>query len=108
MERRLLPPCVLFAATILLVHTAVSSVAAQNQNTREGIITSFAPGGEKVAPSVVTVFTAQTAWRGLTTSPCSDDRLRQFCGGQLPQGRGKQPLQGLGSGVSVSPGRCIL
>src|SRR5881394_1382838 len=108
MERRLLPPRVLFAATILLVHTSVSLVAAQNQNTREGIITSFAPVVEKVAPSVVTVFTTQTVSRGLTTSPFSDDTLRQFFGGQLPQGQGKQTLQGLGSGVIVSPDGYIL
>src|SRR6184192_1545064 len=108
MERRLLPPRVLFAATILLVHTSVSLVAAQNQNTREGIITSFAPVVEKVAPSVVTVFTTQTVSRGLTTSPFSDDTLRQFFGGQLPQGQGKQTLQGLGSGVIVRPDGYIL
>jgi S1-C subfamily serine protease len=59
MERGLLPLRVLFAATIVLLHTGVSSVAAQN--TREGIITSFAPVVEKVAPSVVTVFTTQIA-----------------------------------------------
>jgi len=98
----------LFAATILLVHTAVSSVAAQNQNTREGIITSFAPVVEKIAPSVVTVFTTQTVSRGLTAFPFSDDTLRQFFGGQLPQGQGKQTLQGLGSGVIVSPDGYIL
>src|SRR2546430_4339409 len=108
MERRLLPPRVLFAATILLVHTSLSLVAAQNQNTREGIITSFAPVVEKVAPSVVTVFTTQTVARGLTTFPFSDDALRQFFGGQLPQGQGKQTLQGLGSGVIVSPDGYIL
>jgi len=108
MERRLLPPCDLFAATILLVHTAVSSVAAQNQNTREGIITSFAPVVEKIAPSVVTVFTTQTVSRGLTAFPFSDDTLRQFFGGQPPQGQGKQTLQGLGSGVIVSPDGYIL
>src|SRR5256886_3692467 len=108
MERRLLPPRVLFAATILLVHTSLSLVAAQNQNTREGIITSFAPVVEKVAPSVVTVFTTQTVARGLTTFPFSDDTLRQFFGGQSPQRQGKQTLQGLGSGVIVSPDGFIL
>src|SRR5881227_1038819 len=108
MERRLLPPCVLFAATILLVHTAVSSVAAQNQNTREGVITSFAPVAEKVAPSVVTVFTTQTVSRGQSAFPFSDDALRQFFGGQLPQRQGKQTLQGLGSGVIVSADGYIL
>jgi serine protease Do len=108
MGKRLFPPRVLFAATILLVHTGVSSVAAQAQNAREGIITSFAPVVEKVAPSVVTVFTTQTVSRGLTTFPFSDDTLRQFFGGQLPRGQGKQTLQGLGSGVIISPDGYIL
>jgi serine protease Do len=108
MERRLLAPRVLFAATILLLHTGVSSVAAQNQNTREGIITSFAPVVEKVAPSVVTVFTTQTVSRGSTTFSFSDDTLRQFFGGGLSQRQGKQTLQGLGSGVIVSPDGYIL
>src|SRR5204862_4920659 len=108
MERRLLPPRVLLAATILLVHTGVSSVAAQNQNTREGIVKSFAPIVEKVAPSVVTVFTTQTVARGLTAFPFSDDTLRQFFGGRLPQRQGKQTLQGLRSGVIVSPAGYIL
>src|SRR5947208_2881072 len=108
MERRLLPPCVLCAATILLVHTDVSSVAAQNQNTREGIITSFAPVVEKIAPSVVTVFTTQTVSRGASAFPFSDDALRQFFGGPAPQKQGKQTLQGLGSGVIVSPDGYIL
>jgi serine protease Do len=106
-ERGLLPLRILFAAAILLVYTSVSLVAAQTQNTREGIVTSFAPIVEKVAPSVVTVFTTQTVPRGLTTFPFSDDTLRQFFGGQLPQ-RGKQTLQGLGSGVIVSPDGYIL
>jgi serine protease Do len=63
---------------------------------------------EKVAPSVVTVFTTQTVSRGLTTLPFSDDALRQFFGGSAPQRQGKQTLQGLGSGVIVSPDGYIL
>jgi serine protease Do len=46
--------------------------------------------------------------RGLTPFPFSDDALRQFFGGQLPQRQGKQTLQGLGSGVIVSPDGYIL
>ena len=107
MERRLFPPCVLFVATILLEHASAFSAAAQTQQTREGIITSFAPVVQKVAPSVVTVFTTQTVSRGLTASPLSDDILRQFFGGQLSS-QGKQTLQGLGSGVIVSPDGYIL
>lgn len=85
------------------------SVAAQQpQETREGIITTFAPLVEKVAPSVVTVFTTETVSRGALASPFSDDILRQLFGGRTPQRQGKQTLQGLGSGVIVSPDGYIL
>ena len=73
-----------------------------------GVITTFAPIVEKVAPSVVTVFTTQTVSRTLAPFPFSDDALRQFFGGQLPQRQGKQTLQGLGSGVIVSADGYIL
>jgi serine protease Do len=107
MERRLFPPWILFVATILLTRLGVFSAAAQTEQTRGGIITTFAPVVEKVAPSVVTVFTTQTVSRGLTAFPFSDDTFRQFFGGRLPQ-HGKQTLQGLGSGVIVSPDGYIL
>src|SRR5437773_3192776 len=81
MERRLLPSCIVVVATILWAHAGTVSAAAQTEQTREGIITTFAPVVEKVAPSVVTVFTTQTVSRGLTTFPFSDDTLRQFFGG---------------------------
>jgi serine protease Do len=73
-----------------------------------GVIATFAPIVEKVAPSVVTVFTTQTVSRTQTTLPFSDDALREFFGGQLLQRKGKQTLQGLGSGVIVSPDGYIL
>jgi serine protease Do len=63
---------------------------------------------EKVAPSVVTVFTTQTVSRGQPAFSFSDDALRQFFGGRAPQRQGKQTLQGLGSGVIVSPDGYIL
>jgi serine protease Do len=91
--------------------TGVSSVAAQQVTgapTREGIIPTFAPIVEKVTPSVVTVFTTQTVSRGPTTFPFGDETLRQFFGGESPQRQGKQTLQGLGSGVIVSPDGYIL
>jgi len=91
------------------VITSLSPVIAQQpQQSREGIITSFAPLVEKVAPSVVTVSTTQTVSRGLTTYPFSDDALRQFFGGRAPQRQDKQTLQGLGSGVIVSADGYIL
>jgi serine protease Do len=108
MERRLLPPCIMVVATNLLAYAGAFSAAAQTEQTRGGIITSFAPVVEKVAPSVVTVFTTQTVSRAQTGFPFSDDALRQFFGGSAPQKQGKQTLQGLGSGVIVSPDGYIL
>ncbi len=72
-----------------------------------GVLTSFAPVVEKVAPSVVTVFTTQTVSRTTAPFPFSDDELRQFFGGQ-PRTHSGQTLQGLGSGVIVSPDGYIL
>src|SRR4029453_3947108 len=89
MENGILRSCALFALTFLCVHTSLSPATAQQpQQTREGIITTFAPIVEKVAPSVVTVFTTQTVSRGQTAFSFSDDALRQFFGGRSPQGQG--------------------
>src|SRR5437762_1814706 len=109
MPRGILRQRAFLIVTILCVHTGVISVAAQKlaQTQQEGI-TTFAPIVEKVASSVVTVFTTQTVSRGLTPYPFSDDTLRRFFGGQLPRGQGKQRLQGLGSGVIVSADGYIL
>jgi len=109
MPRGILRQRAFLIVTILCVHTGVISVAAQKlaQTQQEGI-TTFAPIVEKVASSVVTVFTTQTVSRGLTTFPFGDDTLRQFFGGQSPQRQGKQTLQGLGSGVTVSPDGYII
>src|SRR4029077_9792324 len=105
MENGILRSCGLFALTVLCFRASVPSVAAQQpQQTREGIITTFAPVVEKVAPSVVTVFATPTVSRGQTAFSFSDDALRQLFGGRAPQRQGKQTLQGLGSGVIVSPG----
>jgi len=84
------------------------AIAQQPQQTRAGTITSFAPVVEKVAPSVVTVFTTQTVSRGQATLSLSDDALRQLFGGRSPQTQGKQTLQGLGSGVIISSDGYIL
>src|SRR5215470_16711066 len=95
--------------TPLCISVAAFSIRAQEPaHTQQGVIATFAPIVEKVAPSVVTVFTTQTVSRTLAPFPFSDDALRQFFGGQLPQKQGKQTLQGLGSGVIVSPDGYIL
>jgi serine protease Do len=109
MEKKTLRSSGVFALTVLCVGMRLSPVTAQQpQQTREGITTTFAPLVEKVAPSVVTVFTTQTVSRAQTQSSFSDDALRQFFGGRAPQTQGKQTLQGLGSGVIVSPDGYIL
>src|SRR5881398_2859289 len=109
MPRRIFWSFWLLIGTMLCLATGAFSAAAQEPaQTQQGVITSFAPIVEKVAPSVVTVFTSQTVSRGGSAFPFSDDALRQFFGGQLPQGQGKQTLQGLGSGVIVSPDGYIL
>jgi serine protease Do len=99
----------LLIGTMLCLPTSAFSAAAQETaQTQPGVITTFAPVVEKVAPSVVTVFTTQTVSRTAAPFPFSDDALRQFFGGQLPPRQGKQTLQGLGSGVIVSPDGYIL
>lgn len=109
MKRGVLPSCASLFVTILSLYISAFSTAAQEPaQTQPGVITTFAPIVEKVAPSVVTVFTTQTVSRGLQQYTFSDDILRQFFGGQSPQTQGKQTLQGLGSGVIVSPDGYIL
>jgi len=108
MQRGIVWSCVSLLAIALCVQAGAFLATAQEPaQTRQGIITTFAPIVEKVAPSVVTVFTTQTVSRGLTPFPFSDDTFRQFFGGQLPR-QGKQTLQGLGSGVIVSQDGYIL
>src|SRR5213593_4314487 len=109
MQRGIVRFCVLLIIIILCVAAGASSAEAQEPaQTRPELITTFAPIVEKVARSVVTVFTTQTVSRGLTAFPFSDDTLREFFGGQSPQRQGKQTLQGLGSGVIVSPDGYVL
>src|SRR5215831_13515992 len=109
MRGKILRPCVSLLVTIVCVYAGAISAAAQEPaQAQHGLIATFAPIVEKVAPSVVTVFTTQTVSRGLTQFSLGDDSLRQFFGGQLPQRQGKQTLQGLGSGVIVSPDGYIL
>jgi serine protease Do len=109
MQRQIVGTSISFIVSVLCLSAGTFSAAAQQSSqTQQGVITTFAPIVEKVAPSVVTVFTTQTVSRGLTSYPFGDDTLRQFFGGQSPQTQGKQTLQGLGSGVIVSPDGYIL
>jgi serine protease Do len=98
----------LLIVTLLYVSLGAFLARAQEAaSAQSGVVATFAPVVEKVAPSVVTVFTTQTVSRSAQSFPFSDDTLRQFFGGQVPS-QGKQTLQGLGSGVIVSPDGYIL
>src|SRR5256714_2786957 len=109
MERRIFRSFGVLIGGILCVWTSAFSATAQETTPMQpGVITTFAPVVEKVAPSVVTVFTSEIVSRTQAPFPFSDDELRQFFGGQLPQRQGKQTLQGLGSGLIVSPDGYIL
>src|SRR5437870_4993958 len=95
--------------TMLFVCADAFSCPAQEPvHAPQGAIASFAPIVEKVAPTVVTVFTTQSVSKSVLPSPFSDEALREFFGEQLPQRQGKQTLEGLGSGVIVSADGYIL
>jgi serine protease Do len=97
------------ALTMLFVCAGMFLCAAQEpEHAPQGAITTFAPVVEKVAPTVVTVFTTQNVSKTNLPFPLSDEALREFFGGQLPQKQGKQTLEGLGSGVIVSADGYIL
>ncbi len=88
--------------------------AALSRSGTNGI-TSFAPIVDKVAPSVVTVYTSKTVRRDLRSRGGSQgDMLRRFFGGQLGPDDGgdggpqSEKMQALGSGVIVSPDGQIL
>jgi S1-C subfamily serine protease len=102
MQRGIFRSFGLLISAMLCVFAGALPAAQETPPMQPGVIASFAPVVEKVAPSVVTVFTTQTVSRTAAPFPFSDDALRQFFGGQLPQRQGKQTLQGLGSGVIVS------
>jgi len=93
--------------TLFIGSSAFLCPAQQPSATAQGI-TTFAPIVEKVAPTVVTVFTTESVSRPVLQFPFSDEALRQFFGGQPPQSEGKETLHGLGSGVIVSPDGYIL
>jgi len=110
MQRRIFRSRPVFAGFIALFVCVRGSPAGAQEppHKLQGQITSFAPLVEKVAPTVVTIFTTQTISRPALRFPFSDDAVREFFGGQVPRAEGKQTVQGLGSGVIVSPDGYIL
>ena len=110
MQRRIFRSRPVFAGFIALFVCVRGSPAGAQEppHKLQGQITTFAPLVEKVAPTVVTIFTTQTISRPALRFPFSDDAVREFFGGQVPRAEGKQTVQGLGSGVIVSPDGYIL
>src|SRR6184192_4473809 len=108
MSGRIFPSRPAIAGSIALLVYGFSAAAQEPAHTLQGPINSLAPVVEKVAPTVVTIFTTQTISRPALQFPFSDQALREFFGGQLPRTQGKQTVQGLGSGVIVSPDGYIL
>ncbi len=103
------------------------------RNPVGGPFTSFAPIVEKVAPSVVTIYTSKTVKRDPRANLFDEDTLRRFFGNQVPQNPRRTPrnnphdqddddndngggssgapsekMQGLGSGVIISADGQIL
>ena len=74
-------------AVLCISASAFSAAAQETTPMQPGVITSFAPIVEKVAPSVVTVFTTQTVSRTLAPFPFSDDALRQFSADNFRRGK---------------------
>jgi serine protease Do len=109
MHKENLRSSLLLAALLAcLPGSSAPCIAQQPSPSPQGTITTFAPIVEKVAPAVVTVFTTQKITRKVLPFPFSDPALRQFFGFQIPQRQGNETLQGLGSGVIVSPDGYIL
>jgi len=78
---------------------------------RENPMTTFAPIVEKVAPSVVTVYSKRTVRQDLQLPFLDDQLLRRFFGipGDSPQpGPQQRQERGLGSGVIISSDGYIL
>jgi serine protease Do len=81
-------------------------VDQQQISRSSGAVSSFAPVIEKVAPSVVTIFSTKTVKRDPRLNPLlNDPQFRRFFGIPDPDtdggGNGRK-IQGLGSGIIVS------
>src|SRR5687768_16291265 len=98
-------PRLLLAATLCagalytpsLIQAQSSGPATSSAQAHRSVdpLASFAPLVEKVAPSVVTVFTSKSLPRQASASPYFyNPGLRRFFGEGLPEGRGQQKMQG--------------
>ncbi len=104
--KRLYCPASLAALLVWPIVFPAPCPAQEPARAPTGEITTFAPTVEKVAPSVVTVFTTQSVTAG--SAETQQDQLEQIFGGGEPQTQGKETIHGLGSGVIVSADGYIL
>src|ERR1043166_4004480 len=97
---------IVFSALCLLL-VLLKPVFAQQDDvrvprSREEMALSFAPIIKKVAPAVVSIYTAQHVQQRLSSPFMEDPFFRQFFGGDLPYGLSRERVQNaLGSGVIV-------
>jgi serine protease Do len=73
-----------------------------------GLQTSYADLVNRVSPAVVTVRSTERARQAQQFPFMDDPQFREFFGDRLPQQQPQRPVQGVGSGVIISPDGFIL
>jgi serine protease Do len=115
-QEKLSPLTIAITASLLLLETLTAQEVVnpasgepqlkvdQQQITRSsGAVTSFAPVIEKVAPSVVTIFSSKSVNRDPRVNPLlNNPQLRRFFGIPEDKNHRSGKIQGLGSGIIVS------
>ena len=87
--------------SLLLVVFSVASVYGQS-------LTSYADLVSRVSPAVVTIRSTERARQAQQLPFMDDPSFREFFGDRLPQQQNPRRVQGMGSGVIVSPEGYIL
>lgn len=107
MKRMIFRRCALLALAFICAPVILPPCPAQEPlRAPTGQITSFAPIVEKVAPSVVTVFTTENVTQPGGQVP--EELLQQLFGGNVQVPQDRETIHGLGSGVIVSSDGYIL
>ena len=73
-----------------------------------GLQTSYAELVSRVSPAVVTIRSTERARTAQQFPFMNDPQFREFFGDRLPQQQPQRPVQGVGSGVIISPDGYIL
>lgn len=73
-----------------------------------GLQTSYADLVSRVSPAVVTIRSTERARQAQQFPFMDDPQFREFFGDRIPQQQPQRPVQGVGSGVIISPDGYIL